>query len=369
MIHMLTKAGTGVALSIGVFAALLTPLAQAQQSQTIFPEGWDRSVRDRMFMRLNYVSGFVKTRSKDAYDVTGPVISNEELLAARTRGIADSTVCPQPEPLSANILDDCAGGDAYNQVDIIVNAIRDEGLPGLGTPRGIRSRIGNVATPAISLGYWLTDAYDWSLEAYLLAIPLTVKAYGEGVNGSRRPNGLAGKHILTTKMLPPLAILARHFGRKDAPIRPYVGAGVMYAVMYDTRVQDALSSYVGGKTTANVKNAIGVGPFVGLTSSMASNWHVNLSVGQIKLKTEATLTSRNTLIQASDAVIQDYSRRVTGLINLGEDFWRNSQDGTGLTRAVLHQALNGRSDFGTYVRKQKMVLTNTIVSISVGTSF
>jgi outer membrane protein len=364
------RAGNAVAVAMGIWMAFVGSQAHAQVNHTIFPEGWDRSVRDRMFMRLSHVSAFVKTRSEDAYDVTGPVISNATLLEAGARGEAGSTGCGGTD-FSNNDFDDCNNGFGYQLVNTIVGALGDLGMAGFGTPAGVKARIGNVSTAALSLGYWLNEERDWSLEAYLMAVPLTVKAYGDGINGQGRPNGIANQHILTTKMLPPMAILSRHFGRKDAMIRPYIGAGAMYAVMYDTKAENALNAYVGGKTSASIKNAFGVGPFAGLTSSAGSNWHVNLAVGQIKLKTHTTLTTRQTLIQATDAVIRDYPDRIVRLIERGDSdmVWYNTKEGTGLTRGVLHHALNGRADFGTFVRKQKNTLTSTIVSISIGTSF
>jgi outer membrane protein len=391
-VGLLNKATVVVAAVAAVLTAMPATQAYAQTSSTIFPDGWDKSIRERMFMRLGYVKGFVRTHSSDAYDVTGPVVPisyfqsadpNDPYGAsplqlwgeARSSG---SSGCSAP-PVSA--YDDCDSGGSYGLGSSITSALHTAGMDaGLGTPKGIKSKVGDVGTLAVSLGYWLTDDFSWSLEAFVLAAPLTVNAYGSApyVAGKKfgtivipgHENGLNGKKLITTKMLPPMVILARHFGSPSTLVRPYVGVGAMYAVMFDTKVEKALSDYVGGETTAHINNAFGVGPFVGLTTKLSDKYGINLSVGQVKLRTSATMTTRNTNITYDSAVLQDYPATIQGLIKKGDDSFYGPLPGK-LTEAVLAYVTeqNGGVNQGTFVRKQDQVLTNTIVNLSVGMSF
>lgn len=346
--------------AVAVLMASAAPGALAQ-ANSIFPKGWDANVRDRLFMRMGYVSIMPKTKSEDAYDVTGPVVTAQDLVNAATyadalRGTGD--------PLDPDLFSE----DPSASYTLGTAAIRSEvnRLGGLGTPKGIKAKVKDASTIAFSIGYWITDDHDWMVEGFVLANPMTVRVEGAGVNSRGRPNGVAGKEIVTTKMLPPLVVLSRHFGGKNWPVRPYLGLAATYAVFFDTKTTSFYDSYVGGKSKASIKNAGGFGGFVGLTSPINDDWHVNVAVGKLKLKTEATITTYNTVIKTGQAVIQDYSQNLVNGIGVGE---RNidTQLTTKLMEAVARS--KGQQDLGTFTRKQKNTLDNTIVNFSVGRSF
>lgn len=331
------------------------------QSNTIFPKGWDANVRDRLFMRMGYVSIMAKTKSEDAYDVSGPVVTAQDLVNAATyadalRGTGD--------PLDPDLFSE----DPLASYTLGTSAIRAEvqRLGGLGTPPGVKAKVKNASTIAFSIGYWLTDDHDWMVEGFVLASPMTIRVEGAGVNSRGVPNGVAGKEILTTKMLPPLVVLSRHFGDKNWPVRPYLGLAATYAVFYGAKTTPFYDSYVGGTSKASIKNAGGFGGFLGLTSPITEDWHVNVAVGKLKLKTEATLTTYNTVIKSGQAVIQDYSQTLINGIRVGEQNI-DTQLTTKLMQAVARS--KGQQDLGSFTRKQKNSLDNTIVNVSVGRSF
>lgn len=364
-----------LALCAGISCAMSAQSVQAQAVNSIFPADMPSATRDRLFMRLGYTSAFIKTKSGEAYDVTGDVMSRADLAAALQRGIDISDPGSASYDPSSPYYDGEGGAYDIGKSVLLGNgtttfgALGAVGLNGLGTPTGIKAKAGNAGTPTLSVGYWLTEDHAWGLEAFVLAAPLTIKAYGDGVNSAGRPNGISGKHIITTKLLPPLAVLARHFGGKDAVFRPYLGVGAMYAVFFDAKAEQALNSYVGGKTTVSLKNAAGVGPFAGLVANINDEWHVNLSVGQVQLKTTATLTTTGTTFKTGDAVLNDYPTRIATALDRGEQLWAGDPS-SGLTTSVAAMVAETRGGtLGTFVRKQEQRFTNTIVTFSVGKSF
>jgi outer membrane protein len=369
------------ALAIGAFltCALVAQSAVAQ-TRSIFPEEMPSTWRERFFMRLGYTSAFIKTKSGETYDVTGPVLSRDQLAAAFQRGIAISTPGnPLYDANSPN--NDQNDGESFRLFGerlLGTNPVSDPGLlaaaglTGLGTPKGVRAKAGNAGTPTLSLNYWLTDEYMWAVEAFVLGVPLDVKAYGDAINAEGKPMAINGKELISTKMLPAFVVLSRYFRDPKATFRPYIGLGAMYAIFFDSKASSILNTYVGGNTSVSVKNSFGVGPFAGLVANATDSWHVNLSLGQIQLKTTATLTTADTMIKTGDLVLADYQSTLAAGIRAA-DLPRNwAGEASGLTTALtsIAASLKGTpGNLGTFVRKTDEKFTNTIVTLSVGKSF
>lgn len=353
--------------------------AQAQKSNTIFPEGWDNSVRQRLFMRFGYTYAHVKTDSGDVKDVTGNVVSKDELLAAFAAGQAISATCPACEA----DLDD--GQFIYNAgVAPLEDALRLNHYDGIGTPEGIKIRgQKNNGTPTISVGYWLDDDAKWLLETFVFGLPLSIKVYGDGVRDNGVPNQINGRHVATVKLLPPIVMGTYHFLPRTSLIRPYVGVGAMYAIFFGAKSTPLLDAYQGGKSSISVKNTLGVGPFVGVTSALNDKWHLNLSVGQIKLKTTSTMITRNTQIYSGDLVLKDYPGNIgvsaadlAQAIKSGDAGWLGTEQTAsgqpnGLTTALMTLVKRARhaNDLGTFERKVDSTFDNTLVTMSVGYQF
>lgn len=384
-----SMARTASAIVVAVAALGSTFAAQAQTNNSIFPAGFESKVRDRLFMRLGYTMAFVKTKSEAAKDITGNVVSKEELHNAFMLGQAISVDCDITDPsyLTERCLryNDGNGGANYLFIDTVLvtgnsgggvpSNLDELGMSGLGTPPGIKVKSQKSAgTPTISVGYWLEDDYKWLIEAYVLGAPLTVKIYGDGVRDDGSTMVISGKHVATTKLLPPIVIGSYHFGNKRSIVRPYVGVGAMYAIFFDGKASSYFDRYQGGKTTITTKNTFGFGPFVGLQSSVNDDWHVNVSVGQVKLTATSRLVTSNTNIQSGADVLADYPRLLADQILVGEAQWadgRPDQSGKFTTNvmALVKENRGGKADLGTFVREQKMKLTNTIVTMSIGRSF
>ena len=376
--HAATAAAVAVA---AVLAALPTSSAQAAEYNSIFPQGWDKSMRSRMFMRIGYVSTFTQTKAEDARDITGFVTSRAELNAAINTARDISADCANGvTPTNAadcTRYNDFAGGLYWD--GIVRDVLNDQGfdadgVAGIGTPAGIKVRAQKqVGTPALSVGYWLDEDRNWLIEGFVLAKPLSIKLYGEGKRPDGTPNSLNGKELLTTKMLPPLVIGSYNFGTPKWPVRPYVGLGVMYAVFFDAKTTAFFDEYQGGKTTVSTRNTFGAGPFVGLQSPITDDWHVNVSVGQIGLRTTSRLVTSNTAIQSGADVLKDLTPNLVNAIQAGDELVKN-QVGTGLDGATtllteLVARNKGQDNLGSFVREQKVRINNTIINISIGRSF
>ncbi|MGE5450626.1 MAG: OmpW/AlkL family protein [Acidobacteriota bacterium] len=386
---MLHKLGLGV-LSVGsayLFCAV-TPAA-AQESPSMFA-GLQTAYKDRVFWRLNTVYTNTKTTSRDAYDVTGKVVELAGLRsmlnampAGNNSGTADQRVQYRLKLQYSQAISELEASVPRDQPG--------DAVAGLGTPPGIKARAGNGGTLALSVGVFLDESKHWASEALLLGLPLNVSVYGDGVTPTGHPNGLNGQKIITTKLLPPTLLLGRYFGDQNASIRPYAGVGAMYAIFFDTKASDALNAYQGGAssgdTTVSIKNAFGVGPFLGVQAKLGGGWHASFNVGQVRLKTQATLITRNTTITSQTAVTKDYGPNINAAIETGNSFDAQTVGGqplypNGFTTRLMSDYANykangtvpgpgvsGTATLGTFVRKQDTVLDNTIMMLSIGREF
>ncbi len=387
--NITTLSRTGVALALSaLMASLVAPVQAAETTGSpLFPSlSLTPAIKDRMFMRMSYVYSFTKTKSEAARDITGPVVKIADLNAmyqALPAGNNAGTLAQRMEfrkKANYNSAIDALDG-ALNNGDIS----SDSGFPtgALGTPNGIKARAGDAGTMAFSLGYFLDDSYTWAVEALLLGAPLNISVYGDGINDTGTPNGVNGKKIITTKMLPPMALFGRYFGSKESTIRPYLGIGAMYAIFFDTKATSFFNSYQGGETSVSNKNSFGIGPFAGLQANLRSGWHVGLNLGYVKLKTEATLVTKGTMITSNSGVLGDYSADVLDAISVGTQLNNVSVSGTSLYNGEFTTQLmkdlaaykattqggGGDGTLGTYVRKQKNTFDNTIMMLSVARDF
>ena len=351
-ISALSRTGVAVALS-AILASFFTPAQADTTGSPLFPSlSLTPGIRDRMFMRFGYIHANIQTKSGDARDVGLPVVRYGDIVNYAANDPSLSNARRNQFITAGNALDD---------------AMESLGLNGLGAPPGVKARADDSAgTPAISLGYYFTDDLSWVVEAYLLAVPLKSDVYGDGVNVSGNPNGLNGHHIISTKILPPTAMLGYYFGSKQSRFRPYLGVAAMYAIFFDTEATQFLNAYQGGAspgdTSVSVKNKFGFGPAAGFKYSFGEDWHVSMNVAQVNLKTEATLTTRHTTITSASPVTRDYDPLIVGAIDVG--------DTTAIMKS-LAKMRDGRAngDLGTYVRKQSTTLNNTLFMLSIGRSF
>lgn len=410
-------------LAVGALLAMAAmPAAAGPSLEDTLALSMSKGLRDRMFWNLSVVSTKTKTKSEEPRDqFEGGVVSMRDLIAARNQVLSTLPVAAQNHLNSVFTASSPYAGfssltqeqkEAYIRVSvyglpgalptpgvpfstyglsalyILDEALKNEGYATgegyLGTPRGIKARAGDPSeTAALSVGYYLDDGHHWAVEALVLGAPLRAKVYGAGTNDQGKPNQLVGKELINTKMLPPLAKIGYYFGDRSWPVRPYLGVAAMYAIFFDTKATGFFNEYQGGETSVSIKNAFGVGPFVGLESGHSeSGWRVGFSVGKIKLKTEATLVTRGTMITSQSDVLKDFSKNIYDATVQGEVNAQKNIDGFGINPfpqgfttalmkdlAAYRKSQGGDGSLGTFVRKQKTELTNTIFMLNVGRSF
>lgn len=406
-----TQTALALALALG-------PLVSAQAADDGLALKIATSVKDRVFVRAGAIHVKVKTKSGETYDVTGPVITKAEIQALGASGafyirdglIAQGIASAQATTIN-NGLKQAAG------IPALLTTMTTAGITALGTPPGITAEAQErVNTAGISLGAYLSDDYTWVVEAYVLAAPIktSVTAKGQGtvrndqesLQQYLQPFGLNGQKILSTKLLPPTVMLGRYWGAKDSKFRLYTGVAAMYAMFYDTKATEALNSYVGGSnpgdTTVSLKNTFGFGPMLGFKYQFSDDWHLSLNVGSVKLKTQGTLTTRNTFITQNSGAIQDYGHQgfqydsngnllqddggdlipnVSDTILAGQQQLVDNNSNAavraayakvgGVTGAVSAgiAKLRGQTNLGTYVRRADTTLNTTMFMLSVGRSF
>jgi outer membrane protein W len=400
---------------------------------------------DRLFVRAGVIFAKIKTKSGDTKDVTGPVIStndlknvfyspalaNEPLLPGETfpgDTILEALIKKYPSvnfdvngnrpidnfyELGSRDIDSTKPDGSPNYhgaflyetagIGVLTKTLDATGSIGLGTPPGITGVASpETGTAGISLGYYLTDDYSWVVETYVLAAPLSTSVNIRGQvpkitaknvvetdsdgNVVYRPIAINGQKIITSKLLPPIVMLGRYWGDKNWRLRPYTGVAGMYAFFYDTKATQALNSYVGGSnpgdTTVSIKNTFGYGPVLGLKYSFDDTWHASLNVGHVKLKTVATLTTRNTFFKTGDAILSEFGEASTKIADGESAFVKScvvpqtaacdvARANGGLTTLISKAVSNerGSSNLGTFVRKTETELTNTIFMLSVGRTF
>ena len=446
--------------SVAVGALLVMtalPAAAGPSIEDSLALSMSKGIRDRMFWNLSVVSTKTKTESEQPRDMTPEIVSIADLTAMRNQKATDlynrlqaagqlTTVSsaqffaalnsstslssatnptmvsirnalqteqdlvdlvkiryygtPTSLGLSANKLLDAALSAPVDPSDPTVDGYGFESGAGyLTTPQGIRAKSGNPSeTLALSVGYFLNDDQNWAVEALVLGAPLRATVYGAGTNDRGDPNQLVGQSIINTKMLPPMAKFGYYFGNKNWVVRPYVGIAAMYAIFFDTKTTSYFDEYQGGKTSISLKNAFGVGPFIGLQSDVAkSGWQVGVSIGKIKIKTEATLVTRGTMFKTGDLALTDYKQTTADAIDQAESLLTTANNNAtnannaratpfasttyniapgGMTTELMKDlaaykqvAQGGDGTLGTFVRKQRSTLDNTIFMLSVGKSF
>jgi outer membrane protein len=414
-------ARTGIAAAVVLMSAMgHVGVANAAEGDTLSLKIANALRSDRLFMRAGAIFVNVKTKSGDTRDVDGPngsVATKAELTqlaAAGDNSIRDSLVANGVPLNQASTVASALKRDGTG-IPLIVRDMTRLGVNQLGTPPGIKGQAAeSMGTAGFSLGYYLNDEHSWAFEAYVLAAPLSTSVTARGATTVRidaeaspefeyaKPFGLEGQKILSTKLLPPTVTFGHYWGGKEAKFRPYTGVAAMYAIFYDTKASESLNQYVGGSnpgdTTASIKNTFGYGPMLGFKYQFADTWHLSMNVGHVKLKTKATLTTRNSNLNASTPAIQDLGKpnfsvaatdesgnplplptSLADTIVTAEKVY--GPDGNipgrqiiaqqgGVTAVTTRAVQYLRGKVGdTYSRETETSLSNTILMLSVGTSF
>lgn len=342
---------------LGVWLGLFGPAtAQAQPWQAHGPDPLDLKPAPRLYLRMGYTYVKPNDHSSDARDASGPIIRyGDEFTPGLSPQYAQALAL-----LSSNIRRDHPD-EAQAQ--------------GLGIPRGATVDAGGAGGITVSIGRYLDEDRKWAIEAYVLGQPFEASVRGAGRIGGQGADSVDLGEVIRTKMLGPIAYGKYIFGGKADRLRLSMGLGAAYIVFFDTDVSDSLSRYSGGRTKASIKNAFGPGAFIGGDWRLNESWSINLTVGYLKLRTEATVMTQTdpSIVANSPALLQ--AARDVGVNTLtavqiinGSTF--NTQDLIPGIAQELASARTGRSDnLGGYQRKISTRLDPWLVTLSVGVDF
>jgi len=100
-----------------------------------------------------------------------------------------------------------------------------------------------------------------------------------------------------TYLLPPVLTLQYHFTPKG-PIRPYLGLGINYTIFFNEDPSASLNAALGGPTSINIDNSVGIAAQAGVDIDVAPNVFVNLDLKFVNIAPDVTLTTGNTVRNA-----------------------------------------------------------------------
>lgn len=145
-------------------------------------------------------------------------------------------------------------------------------------------------TGGVSIAYFVTD--NISVEG-VLGYPPKMNLYGGG-----SLSGL-GKLGSATEWSPTI-LLKYNFGKADAKLRPYIGAGVSYIWYSNIQLTPAMQSgsfipltALQGPTTVSLSNTFAPVLNAGMTYKFDKHWSIGASVSYLIFSTKANLTTQS----------------------------------------------------------------------------
>ena len=144
---------------------------------------------------------------------------------------------------------------------------------------GEKVSIDNAVAPEIDVTWMASDHIGFEL------IAATTKHSASGRTGT---TGSIGK-LASTWVLPPTLTAQYHF-LPDAPVRPYVGAGVNYTLFYSEDASGALESAV-GQTKVHMSDSFGWAAQAGVDIDLNDRLFLNIDVKYIDIDTTARLST------------------------------------------------------------------------------
>ena len=96
--------------------------------------------------------------------------------------------------------------------------------------------------------------------------------------------------IFDARTLPPTLTLQYHFN-PDQKIQPYAGIGLNYTLFFNENGTSSLDTALGGSTSVNLDDSVGVAAQLGADIKMNNDWFVNIDVKYIDMDTTGTLTT------------------------------------------------------------------------------
>ena len=170
-------------------------------------------------------------------------------------------------------------GDILVRLRGIVVAPNEKSRSVLPAFPGEKVSVNNAVAPEIDVTWMASDHIGFEL------IAATTKHSASGRKGT---TGSIGK-LASTWVLPPTLTAQYHF-LPDAPVRPYVGAGVNYTLFYSEDASGALESAV-GQTKVHMSDSFGWAAQAGVDIDLNDRLFLNIDVKYIDIDTTARLST------------------------------------------------------------------------------
>jgi len=189
--------------------------------------------------------------------------------------------------LCAGILGANSNAQAFEAGDFIV---RLRGLALVPTSSGVGLRNGfpngglraqNDYVPEIDFTYMFTNN---------IGAELIVATSKHRFKGTGTLKGIG--NAATARVLPPSLTFQYHFMPKST-IKPYLGLGINYTIMYLENASPSLEAAL-GPTDVRASHSVGFVAQAGVDIKLDDRWSINLDVKYIRMKTDITLKSGNT---------------------------------------------------------------------------
>jgi len=157
-----------------------------------------------------------------------------------------------------------------------------DNLSGRFVPSDLNLSVKNVQTPYFA--YLRRLSSNFTVELAFGLPPLT-KTYGKGpaTLGSVPYNGV---EISSARWLAPSLLMDYVFLDDSYKLRPYLGVGLNYVVLYDRNSTPAGNAAAGGPTTISLSNSIGPAVNVGLNYQITRNWSVIASYSAARVQSQ-----------------------------------------------------------------------------------
>jgi outer membrane protein len=155
------------------------------------------------------------------------------------------------------------------------------------------------------VGYVRRICSNFSVELALGYPPLSkVEGRGSATVGSVP---YAGQIISTARWLSPTVLFEYNFLSENAPLRPYIGAGVNYTAFYDRYSTAAGNAASGGPTRISLTSSVGPAATAGLSWHISGHWHAyaSYSISQVDtdIKTDTAGVERRARLHFGPQVV------------------------------------------------------------------
>ena len=157
-----------------------------------------------------------------------------------------------------------------------------DNVTGPYVPPGLGLNVKNVQTPYLAYLRRLSSNFTVELA---VGIPPLTKTYGKGpaMVGSVPYNG---QEISSARWLAPSLLMDYVFFDDSYKLRPYLGVGLNYVVLYDRNSTAAGNAVAGGPTSVSLSNSIGPAVNVGLNYQITRNWSVIASYSAARVQSQ-----------------------------------------------------------------------------------